>query len=256
MADKRNYHPQKRCDGCDNFLRWLTQKGYYCEWCGYQEKEYYEDVVDENLESPSSDTPTYLTNNKNIGRKVTITLSVIGVFLLVIIVIARSMINPNTARKSNTSSSNAKPSVEKPQMLATLPKAVKAGTAVAYNNWELIVDPEFSVSDNLLYFKFSIQNWSDNSQLLRFELNNIIVYDNLGKIYPLQGSCSPDLPHLTRQLSIDPFGKVNFQSNRLWCNQEQYIPSYSGVISQKVDNIFFHFKEFGVFKNITIVFDL
>ncbi len=257
MADKRNNYPQKRCDGCNNFLRWSTQKGYYCEWCGYQEKECYEEVVDENHEKPFSDKPAYSTNNRNVGRKVPIILSVIGVFLFGIIFIASSMINPSTTRKSNTSSSNEKPSVEKPKMLTTLPKAVKAGTAVTYNNWELIVEPEFSVSNNQLYFRFSIQNWNDNSQILRFEVNTFIVYDNHGKIYPLHlGRCSPDLPYLNRQLSFDPFTKLDFQSNSLWCNQEQYIPSYSGVISQDVDNIYFHFEEFGVFQNITFVFDL
>jgi hypothetical protein len=257
MPDKRNYFKQKRCDGCGNLLRWSTQKGYYCEWCGYSDIEYFEDFVDEKVDEPLPDTPTYHTPKTNIGLKVAIILSAIGVFLCVIMVVAGSITSTSTTRKPNTSSSSSNSSVEKPQMLTTLPKAVKAGTAVAYKNWEIVVSPEFTVSNNRLAFAFSIQNWHDNNQILSYEPKTIIVYDNAGKVYPINlGSCAPDLPYLTRQLTFLPNEKMSFTSNTSWCNRDTNIPTYSGVIPQDVSNLYFHFEDFGVFKNIIFVFDL
>jgi hypothetical protein len=142
-------------------------------------------------------------------------------------------------------------------MLATLPKAVKAGTAVAYKNWEIVVSPEFTVSNNRLAFAFSIQNWHDNNQILSYEPKTIIVYDNMGKVYPINlGRCAPDLPFIPRQLTFSPYEKMSFSSNSSWCNRDTYIPTYSGLISQDVNNLYFHYEDFGVFKNITFLFDL
>lgn len=254
MTDERNYFKQKRCDGCGNLLRWSTQKGYYCEWCGYREKEYYEDLVVENVDNASPSTPTYHAKKNNTGA---IILSAIGVFLFVIMVIAGGITNTSTTRKSNTSSSSSNSSVEKPLMLTTLPKAVKAGTAVAYKNWEIIVSPEFTVANNQLAFAFSIQSWNDSNQILSYEPKTIIVYDDVGKIYPVNlGRCAPDLPYLTRQLTFSPYEIMSFSSNSSWCNTFTYIPTYSGVIMQDVNNLYLHFEDFGVFKNITFVFDL
>ena len=257
MPDKQNYFKQKRCDGCGNLLKWSTQKGYYCEWCGYREKEYYEEFVDEKVDESLPDTPTYSPPKKIIGLKVAIILSAIGVFMCVIMVVVGSITRTSTTRKPNTISSSSNPSAEKPQMLATLPKAVKAGTPVAYQNWEIVVEPEFSVSSNQLFFRFSLKNWHEDNQVFRFEPKTITVYDNLSKIYPLSlGSCAVDLPYLTRQINFVPYEIIAFQSNRSWCNRSSYLPTFFGVIPQNVTHLYLHLEDFGVFKNITFVFDL
>ncbi|HAF49037.1 MAG TPA: hypothetical protein DCL08_07340 [Anaerolineaceae bacterium] len=269
MNVERNPFILGECERCGASLKKSKQKGkYICEYCravyfdsNYSENDWEEDIDEVSIDvddyQPPTSATTYNENKKKIVLPGAIILSAIGVFLCVIMVIAGSITNRRTDRKPNTSSSNEKQSIEKPQMLVTLPKAVKAGKAVAYKNWEIVVSPEFTVANNRLAFAFSLQSWHDSNQILSYEPKTIIVYDNVGKVYPINlGRCEPDLPYLTRQLTFSPYEKMSFSSNSSWCNTITYIPTYSGVIMQDVNNLYLHFEDFGVFKNITFVFDL
>ena len=184
-------------------------------------------------------------------------LSAAGIILFLIVAIAGIINSKGTTGKSATRSSRPDASLEKPKMSASLPKAVNAGTAVAYANWEIVVSPELNVADNQLAFSFTLQNWLDSNQILTFEPNTIIVYDDMGKVYPLYlGRCAPDMPYLTRQLTFSAFEKMTFSSRTSWCSQETSLPTFRGVIPQEINNLYLHFESFGVFKNITFVFDL
>lgn len=63
-------------------------------------------------------------------------------------------------------------------------------------------------------------------------------------------------PFFDRQVEFDAYEKITFESSPSWCNSDDRIPIYSGVIPAQAKHIYFHIDEFGVFKDITFVFDL
>lgn len=266
MVEKSGFMKKGECINCGAPLKRANQKGeYICGHCGtvYFDERLSGDPWKEERQvktlpkiepEPSPTTSIYPDTSVR-------TVAIIAIAVVVIICLFIVVVN-SLSRTGRTSRSEAKPSErnsapEKPQMLTTLPKAVKAGTPIAYKNWEIQVEPELSVSSNQLFFRFSVKSWHEDNQVLRFEPKTFIVYDNLGKVYPLRlGSCAPDLPYLSRQVNFVPYEIVSFQSNSSWCNRGSYIPTYSGVIGQNVTHIYLHLEDFGVFKTITFVFDL
>ena len=269
MFDKEKQFTRGECDRCGASLRRTKQRGkYHCDFCQavYFDNNYSDNTWEEDQKaephltvepSPIYEPTVHLKESSKSGRLVAIVVSIVllgGCFLVFVI---GSLGTASNSNRSTSRSSNRTIADDKPQMLTTLPKAVKAGTAVAYDNWELTVYPEFTVSGNQLSFGFSTQNWLDQNQIIRFEPKTFIVYDDLGNTYPISlGNCAPDLPFLQRQISFSSYENIEFQSNRNWCNQVRYIPTFSGVISQNVKQLYFHFEEFGVFRKITFVFDL
>jgi len=142
-------------------------------------------------------------------------------------------------------------------MLVTLPSAVSAGKSVAYKEFEILFDPNIRVDNGLLFFNFTLQNWSDKVEILRYKANDFIIYDDLGNSYPLNlGSCDVDLPYMDRQIEIEPNEIIEFESSRSWCSSEEHLPAFIGVIPMNAKQIYFHFKEFGVFTDLTFIFDL
>lgn len=235
------------------------RRGYVCKYCGtefYPESEHaLPPIFETPIRKPDDEQQdNYGPLNPPVQKKnplgVWIALVVFG---FIIIVSISGLFNT----RSSASQRNPLTAIHKPAMLATLPKAVAAGKTTPYNNLEIYFEPAVRISENKIYFNFTVQNWDENDLILRYKPNNFIVYDDLGNSYPLRlGYCDLDTPYLDRQMKFDPYELVQFESSDYWCDQENRIPAYSGVIPANAKQLYFHINEFGVFKDITFVFDL
>lgn len=236
------------------------QKGFICQFCGTE--FYQEDGSDNRLfpetsilkpldefsgDSSSLDQPS--SKKKSTGLVVAL-----AIFFSIILMLSfMGLFNNNSGRNGLRSPTK----ITTPLMLSTLPKAEVAGKAIAFNNFEIVLEPEFRISENMLYFDFTIQNWNDQVTVLRYKPNNFIVYDDLGNTYPLHlGYCDMDIPFFDRQVEFDAYEKITFESSSSWCNRDDLIPTFSGIIPAQATHIYFYIDEFGVFKNITFVFAL
>lgn len=236
------------------------QKGFTCQFCGtefYPEggsnsRLFPETPISKPLvEFSNGDTPLDQPSEK---KRFTGLWVGLGIFFSIILLLSFTGLINNNSSSFRLSSPTE---ITRPLMLSTLPKAESAGEAVAFNNFELVMDPNFRTSENMLYFYFTIQNWNGQVTVLRYKPNNFIVYDDLGNTYPLSlGYCDMDLPFFDRQVEFDAHKKITFESSNSWCNRDDLIPTYSGVIPAQAKHIYFHIDEFGVFKDITFVFDL
>ena len=257
------------CDRCGAPLRKAPQKGqYFCAYCGmtftgtnysgYNADEKPEKTISPKIPPGSLDRSNTQYQDDKKSRKLTIGFFIAGLLgICLTLLIIGSLSSPNRARHPESRSVNTKPGLKKPAMLASLPNAAKAGSAVAYAHWELIVSPEISVSGAQISFAFILRNWHDQTQVFRYKPITMIVYDDLGRTYPLSlGNCAPDLPFFERQITLSPYENINFQSSRSWCNRAHLIPTFSGVIPHQANQLYLHFEEFGVFSGLTIVFDL
>lgn len=236
------------------------QKGFVCQFCGTEfypedgsDNRFFPEIsiakpLDEfTFDSAPLDQPS--DKKRPIGLWV-----VLAIFVAIILFVTlTSLFNNNSSRNRLSSPTE----IPKPLMLSTLPKAESAGKAIAFNNFEIVMEPDFRISENLLYFNFTVKNWNSQVALLRYTPNNFIVYDDLGNTYPLRlGYCDLDLPFFDRQIEFEAYEKIMFESSSSWCNRDDLIPTYSGVIPAQAKHIYFHIDEFGVFKDITFVFDL
>ena len=235
------------------------RQGYVCKYCGtefYPEDELNLQPIFETPISKSDDEQldNYEPLNPSIQKK-----KPLGVWIALVILgfILIASISGLFNSRSSASQRNPPTAVPKPAMLATLPKAVAAGKTVPFNNLEIYFEPSISISEKKIYFNFTVQNWDENDLILRYKPNNFIVYDDLGNSYPLHlGNCDLDIPYLDRQIKFDPYELIQFESSDYWCGQENRIPAYSGVIPTNAKQLYFHIDDFGVFKDITFVFDL
>ena len=262
MTDHKNTFKRIECERCGAPLSKTKQRGkFICQYCGavyydrsYSKSEWEEfdnEPIQEKVTQPSviKTTPT----NKSKSSKITLwrilgTTAFLCLIGLVVTVFSGS---------KSASILNGESKVTKPEMLSALPEAEKAGVSVPYADWELTFNPEISVYGSKIGFMFTVKNWDDASQILRYQANNFVVYDDQGNTYQLAvGHCEPDLPYRDRQLAFEPYEEVEFQSSNSWCNQAYYLPEFFGGIPQKASKLYFHFKEFGVFKNITFIIDL
>lgn len=264
MTENKKPFVRAQCESCGAALKKTRHRGeYVCQYCGavyhnnnYDDTQWEEDVeeVVPVVETPPADmpaAPSYSSSPKKIALWVWLGLgaTLIGCIIL-------SLLGGLLSTSTNGSSISMK-AIEKPVMLSALPAAVKAGESVAFAGWEIAVDPDIKVNDDKLSFAFTLKNWNDSNQVLRYKPNTIIVYDDLGNSYPVHlGSCDADLPYLNRQVSFDPYGKVHFSSNFSWCDRETSIPTFFGVVPVNAKHLYLHLEDFGVFKNITFVFDL
>jgi hypothetical protein len=250
------------CEKCGAPLSRGAHKGeFVCHYCGavYYDKAYTDRHWDEDIERPKpepSPKPQAPPPSVRPTRKkgTLLILAGVGSFIALCLVIGllSSMNNASSSRASDAGSTQ-----DQPDMLEALPQAVNAGTAVAYGGWELTFSPEISTDGNKLSFSFTLKNWHDSNQTFSYQPNSIVVYDNIGNTYPLYlGNCEPDLPHLDRQITFRAYEEIAFQSSTSWCSRENKIPVFFGVIPQNAQNIYVHFEAFGVFQNITFVFEL
>jgi len=259
--NKRNFI-RGECENCGAPLSRAKQKGkYVCQYCGavyydnsYSGSNWEEDVETSNAPDNSLADPIFPPTQP--AKRKNNLLKLIGFGLLAVICLIVFIVTSLAIGKEATSK-NSDQSSKKPEMLATLPKAVKAGTSVAYANWELTINPEITVDDNRISFTLNLQNWNDTNQTFRYKPNTFLVYDDLGNKYPLYiGNCEPDTPYLDRQITFEPQEITKFQSSRSWCNRDDSLPEYSGVIPQEANELYFYLEDFGVYKNIIFVFEL
>lgn len=252
-----------QCEGCTAPLTKTRTKGkYICEHCGaiYYDSNYQDDWVAEEVIEPVAVFPppaeVSFAPVVSKPRKKTALWVWLGLGVALMGCVILSLLGGLLSSSTNTSSVSMK-AIEKPAMLNALPSAEKAGKAVAYADWEIVVDPDIKVYDDQLSFAFTVQNWNGSNQVLRYKPNAIVVYDDLGNTYPFHlGRCEADLPFMDRQVSFDAYGKTQFASDSSWCNRETSISTFFGVVPVNAKHLYLHLEEFGVFKNITFVFDL
>ena len=262
MAMHRNQLIRGKCEECGAPLKKSRTPGkFICEYCGsayytesFHESSWIEDqneipsdpIIEESIDETS---PIKKNSRRNMGKAIGA-----AFFLSACLLIFLSNRLLTTERPNSSNTNNE---LEKPVMLTVLPSAEKAGRAVAYAGWEIRVEPEIENVDNKQSLRFTIQNWNNTKQTLRYLPKSIQIYDDLNNSYPLYiGNCAPDTPYLNRQISFDPYQSVIFQSSTSWCNRENYIPVFFGTIPVNAQHIYLHFDEFGVFENITFVIDL
>ncbi|MBP8705669.1 MAG: hypothetical protein KBI19_06745 [Candidatus Cloacimonas sp.] len=245
------------CPACGAPVARIDRRhGFVCPYCG---TEFYpEDGAEISDYSPSpikeipykSETTDFPSNKKS-TNKVWIYLIMIGFLIFFISA-------PSWFFSSPKPTNPVFPEVvEKPSMLLNLPSAKSAEESVAYKEFELRFDPNIHIDTGLLYFDFTLQNWGDKVVVLRYRANNFIVYDDLGNTYPLYlSNCDVDLPYIDRQIEMEPNEIIEFESSRSWCSSGEDIPAFIGVIPMNAQQIYFHFKEFGVFTDLTFIFDL
>lgn len=242
-----------QCETCGAPLKRTKEKGkFICEYCGavyyddsFTESTWEDDSIDHDLES----------EDKVIQDKLPFDMRYLLIGSLIILVTCLFVFL--TGKANYKKKYTVVESIEKPQMLDNLPSVVEAGKLIPYKDWEIFVDSELEVQDNKLFIELSIQNWNDEEQVLRYIPNSIRVYDDLGNEYPIFiGNCDIDLPYLERQLTFDPREKITFQSSNSWCNREEYLPSFFGVIPIDANRIYIYIDKFGVFENMKFKFDI
>ena len=264
MSSINNHFLRGKCENCGAPIKRSHTKGkYICQYCG---SEYYSDNFNEvnwvsDEENVNPNLPgSYLgddfsqTNTNRQSQKFLI--PIIGIIALIFVIFIFGILNNLTGKASITSKNNSRISPT-PPMLSSLPNAVKAGNSVAYKGWEVVVDPNLEMNNKLISISFSIQNWSDGNQVLRYQVKNFILYDDLGNTYPVHlGSCDIDTPYLDRQLSFDSYEKITMKSSNSWCNRNSSIPFFSGIIPAGAKNLYFYFEHFGVYEKITFVINI
>lgn len=223
------------CENCGAPLRETKTKGkYHCEYC---QGEYF----GENY-SPRKNSLIFTILAGIIG---------IGIFACLF----SSLFSSDSAQ--NSAKTNIRNPIPTPVMLNALPEAVMAGTPVAYQGMEILVNPEVIVKSQEILLKLTIQNWKEQSTILRYRPNQIILYDDLGNRYNLAlGSCDLDIPFRDRQVSFEPGEKIAFSSETYWCTEEKSLPAFFGVIPIGAKNLYLKLENFGVFQNITFVIEL
>ena len=231
--------------------------GFICPYCGtefYSEDK--QDIIDYSPPLTTKDTPSKAENNENPPIKRSA--NKFWVYLVIVGFILFFISSPDWFFSTNQSTNpDYLDVVVKPSMLVTLPSAVSAGKSVAYKDFEILFDPNIRVDNGLLFFNFTLQNWSDKVEILRYKANDFIVYDDLGNSYPLDlGSCDVDLPYMDRQIEMEPNELIEFKSSRSWCSSEKQIPAFIGVIPLNTKQIYFHIQQFGAFTDLTFIFDL
>jgi len=264
MVNKNRDFIRGECENCGAPLSRAKQKGkYVCQYCGavyydnsFSGNDWEADVeIPEIPEKSQTDTiiqPPIIPKKKSKFNLI----KVIGIgFIAIICMIVVIVTGESNGSKTNPSKNNQ--AIKKPAMLNQLPQAAKAGTSIAYANWELTISPEIDVDDNRIAFNMVLKNWNNNQQTFRYKPNTIVVYDDLGNTYQFFiGNCEPDIPYLDRQITFEPYEEVEFESKRSWCSRAYNLPLYSGVIPQEAKKIYFHLEQFGVYQNITFVIDL
>jgi len=245
------------CPACGAPVARIDQRhGFICPFCG---TEFYleegPDIIDYSppliKEIPHKPETIEFPSSKKSTNKVWIYLIMIG--FLIFFISAPSWFF-STPKSTNPVFPEV---VEKPSMLLNLPSAESAGKSVAYKEFEIFFDPNIRADNGLLFFDFTLQNWGDKVVVLRYRVNNFMVYDDLGNTYPLYiGNCDADLPYMDRQIEVNPVEIIEFESSYSWCSSEDHIPAFIGVIPMNAEKIYFHISEFGVYKDLTFIFDL
>ena len=263
MTNNRKNLLHGECERCGAPLSRAKQKGrFVCKYCGavyfdntYSKSEWEEDLeITEPEVNIQTDSIPQTTNSKSKRKINLVKLLGFGVIILICLIgfIIIAFNNSTLMKKSNKV-----PSINKPEMLSQLPNAVRSGSPLAYGNWELTVSPEILVADNKISFSLVLKNWNNTNQTFRYKPNTIVVYDDLGNKYPIYlDNCEPDSPYLDRQMTFEPYEEIKFQSSGSWCNRNENLPLFFGVIPHNANNLYIHLREFGVFQNITFIFDL
>ena len=262
MKLRRDYFSRAQCESCGAPLSKTRQRGkYVCQYCGavyYREAdpgdswEEEQEEVEINAEGLAQNT--FVSSRPKPGLTFWLLLTsgfiLAGCFVL-------ALLGGWLTAKDYSKTQTAAETIVKPSMLTVLPAAEEAGTEVAYGDWALYVDPQIEISQDGLSFIFSLTNWQDRQRVLQYIVKTIIVYDDLGNTYPFHsGNCAVDLAYFDRQVIFEPYEEVSFQSSSGWCKSENSIPVYSGIIPVNARHLYLHFDKFGVFENITFVFDL
>lgn len=148
--------------------------------------------------------------------------------------------------------------MQKPEMLATLPKSAKAGESIAYKSWEIVVEPDVDLSNTQINLTLRLTNWNDREQEFQYIPSEMIVYDDLGNRYPINlGYCEEDLPYLPRKIVIGSYDEIILNSSDSWCRSySDGIPSFRGVLPYEADHLYIRLQNFGVFEGITFVIEL
>lgn len=258
----RNKRPftKRQCESCGALLSETKHPGkYVCEYCG---SVYFTDAYNENSWEGIQENHTIDQSNtifpeddhtRESGKNKKMVITVFFVCLAICFVIYLFSSRRGGGRTDTVESIT----VNLPSMLGSQPSAQKAGISIAYKNWEILVDPQYEIHNNRIFIRFSMQNWNDSVEVLTYICKDIIVYDDLGNQYPIYiGNCDIDIPYLDRSITFEPYEKITFSSKETWCNNEDTLPAFSGIIPLDANYLYVHFNKFEVFENITFIIEL
>lgn len=251
------------CKACGASLPTTARRGrVICEYCGaqyftdgsFKESGEHGPVVQPLPKpAPTGSAPALVAPPFRERKRSPVVAAFIGFgFFLLIVLMIRLL-----SGKSSVSGTSRNRSTPMPKMVASLPVSMKAGQKIAYKGWELGIDSSFSTYRNDLHFEMEIENWAETDKIFRFQAQDIVVYDDLGNVYPMEdGSCSPAALYPNLQITVSPRRTVNLKSSGSWCGNSPTIPTFSGVIPVTAKKLYIKLDGFDVFDGLIIVFDL
>lgn len=251
------------CKACGAPLPTTARRGrIICEYCGaqyfadgsFKESGEHEPVV-QPLPKPTPTAPASVSIGPPIieRKRSPVTVAFIGIGFFLLIVLMIRLLSGN----SSTSATSRNRTTPMPKMATNLPVSMKAGQKIAYRGWELGVNSSFSTYRNKLHFEMELNNWAETDKVFRFQAQDIVVYDDLGNVYPMEdGSCSPAALYPNLQITVSPRRTVNLKSSGSWCGNSPTIPTFSGVIPVTAKKLYIKLDGFDVFDGLIIVFDL
>jgi hypothetical protein len=232
----------RNCETCGGPLPANAKsKTITCQYCGsiYENANYDPSIIEDEPtilnEIPSSPIDVYNSNVPPVQSRTAprVIISIIAVVLICTI----SLLFFNMAKKTPGGKLNSLVT-SRPTMLESLPNGEYTGTAVPYQNWEIIVSPELKIAENEIGISLKLTNWNESSQIFVFKPNDLVLYDDIGNTYPIRtGNCPEDSGYQNKQISFDAFEQKQFASNEYWCSDSIDLPIFFGTI-QGTQNIY------------------
>lgn len=266
------------CPRCGGKLKRLKQKGsYICEYCGKsfflpnlapddwdEPEEFAKDPVpiyDPPQETVDDfvDNHSFQTSRSSSPSRINLLIPIIAVIsvcftgLLIFFLFGGAGFLGLTSQTKNYQS-DLEPT---PEMVSTLPKAVRQLSSVAYSGWEMRAVNATVTKNNQIDFIIEIKSWNNAPRNFKFLIKDFVVYDDQGNLYSVSlGDCPPDSPYLERKIVFSARDEITFSSDEDWCDSKKGIPYFSGAVPPNARQIYLLLEQFGVFEDITLVFDL
>jgi len=143
---------------------------------------------------------------------------------------------------------------------------VPAGIPVVYDGWALTLSQEVTTGEfndeQNFSLSFTVRNLGETTRVFRYVQSGMTVADNLGNVYEfsmVNSDCkkSPDVIHLTQQLTIDGKEKTNiYCSDWYACSGGKYLPPLKGVISLQATRLIVTINDWGPFNGVVFHLDL
>jgi len=267
---KQQSYKKFECENCGAPLSRTENRGEYrCDFCGavyINEEHLSEESVGPQrpvshakpelpVSKPDYSVPSFSSSleTKPKGK----TGKIIG--LLIFLLIACGVISfCRPGDESRTENSNTILQIPTPEMVSALPtNPIPFGEGIAYQGWELKVNPNLSAESGEINFSMELTNWTGEQTYIRFKPADIEIMDDAGNSYAIdEGNCDRDQLFFEKEVTFEVDETIEIMTSSGWCSSDDEIPSFSGTIVSHADKLFIIMKNFGPFSQVTFVIDL